>query len=465
MRKEYEDMKKKIILFIALTVLVVAGMALLASYVFSGGKYDNISWEYRNDVLTIKGEGDMPDFYYECPLDKYAEKAKELVIEEGITSVTGDTFYGFNKLEKITLPDSVNKIGDSAFDCCISLKEVDFGEGVVSIGRNAFEFCIELESVKLPESLESLGCVSFSCCEKLKTVHMGSKLKEIGWSAFDDCHEDIRFFLNEENPFLVCEDGVFFSEDKKTLLYYCNVKKNETYTIPEGIVKIAPYAFLNSENLKKVDFPQSIQIIDEMAFCNNSNLHIVTIPDSVTEIGKGAFGGCINLERVYIGKGVSSELESVFVLSACISEISVSEENMHFSSVDGVLFNKDKTKLIMYPAAKGGVVYEVPSTVNEIGRGAFSNSNFLGVILPDNLVSVGESAFSNSTIEEINIPASVTSLGENAFRDCESLKKIIYEGTMSEWKKNFSDSYYDSRTANHTVICSDGEINVETDDE
>ena len=202
-----------------------------------------------------------------------------------------------------------------------------------------------------------------------------------------------------------------------------------------------------------------------MAFCNNSNLHIVTIPDSVTEIGKGAFGGCINLERVYIGKGVSSDLYNVFLICDHFVEITVSDENPHFSSVDGVLFNKDKTKLLKYPEAKSGAVYEVPASVVGIGKSAFNGSNLSGVILPDGLDSIGEGAFGNSTIEEINIPASVTSLGENAFRDCESLKKIIYEGTMSEWKKNFSESYYDSQTANHTVICSDGEINVKTDEE
>ena len=135
----------------------------------------------------------------------------------------------------------------------------------------------------------------------------------------------------------------------------------------------------------------------------------MTIGSGATSIGSDAFTSCISLE-----------------------EMTVSPENPAYCSEDGVLFNKDKTTLLNYPAAKTGD-YVVPSSVTEIGLMAFCDCEGLtAVTLPEGLISIGQANFGHCIgLKEVVIPNSVTSIGSTAFSLCTGLTKVTIGSSVT----------------------------------
>ena len=108
--------------------------------------------------------------------------------------------------------------------------------------------------------------------------------------------------------------------------------------------------------------------LGDFAFAK-SNVSSITIPKSVITIGDGAFA--------------NSDLTS----------IEVAADNLNYSSIDGVLFNKDKTVLILYPPGRQGA-YTIPGNVTHIGFFAFANSTYLtSITIPPSVTFIDESAF------------------------------------------------------------------------
>jgi hypothetical protein len=427
--KKSKSAKKKIILIVCSLIIIIVGFTILLSR--QEGDFENISWTYENKVLTISGVGKMPEAD-EYPWWKYADKAEEIIICEGVTSVSEEAFIYFLEAKKVTIPDSVETIGHGAFEVCHLLKDVDLGNGVKIIGRGVFMGCLSLESINIPDSTEVIEGGAFNHCEKLKSVNIGKGLKKIELDPFYDVAEGVVFSISEENPHIICENDVFFTKDKSTLIYYFSGKKDECYTIPEGVESVGYRAFFQNESLRKVDFPSTLKVIDEFAFLGAS-IEIAHVPDGVEEIKRGAFSGCGKLEAVYIGKGVSSIIDGAFSFGESLSDFFVSEENLYYSSVEGILFNKDKTELIAFPANKTAY-YTVPESV----------------------VKIHADCFDYSQLVEIIIPKTVCEIGEEAFGRCKRLEKITYGGTKEQWQKFTEDIYYN--TNEHKVICSDGEL-------
>jgi len=132
----------------------------------------------------------------------------------------------------------------------------------------------------------------------------------------------------------------------------------------------------------------------------------VTIPDSVTGIGYAAFSKCLSLKSIGIGEG-----------------------NTKYSSEDGVLFDKNKTVLIHFPAGKGGH-YTIPDGVSSIGDHAFIKCiSLTSVTIPDSVTSIGALTFRDCfSLKSVRIPDSITNIKSAAFSDCRNLTSIIFEG-------------------------------------
>lgn len=150
---------------------------------------------------------------------------------------------------------------------------------------------------------------------------------------------------------------------------------------------------------------------------------------SVTEIGYGAFHDCIWITNVTIPESVIKIENLAFWWCTRLKSITVSPNNPQFSNEEGVLFNKDKTTLILCPIGKEETSYTIPDSVIRIGKNAFLDCRHLkSITIPDTVTEIGESAFSWCTLESITIPDTVTLIGKGAFHGCESLKSVYYKG-------------------------------------
>ncbi len=218
--------------------------------------------------------------------------------------------------------------------------------------------------------------------------------------------------------------------------------------------------FYNSA-IKSVYIGDGVTSIGELVFYRCESLTSVTIPDSVTSICRGAFAGCTSLTNITIPDSVTSIGAGVFYGCTGLKSITVDENNENYiNNNDGVLFNKDKTKIVMYPAGNTRTTYIIPDSVISIGERAFGCCNNLtsitipdsatsigecafegcdnltGITIGDSVTSIGEKAFQGCTsLTSITIPDSVTYIGDLAFDYCESLEYVHYTGTEDQWKE------------------------------
>lgn len=230
----------------------------------------------------------------------------------------------------------------------------------------------------IPEGTTKIASGAFSKCIGLTSITFPNSLKSIDANAFNDCINLIEYLVNEDNPNFCSIEGILFSKNKTELTLYPIGKKGD-YVIPEGTLAVNYGAFSSCTGLTSLTFPNSLK----------------SIPTN-------AFNGCVNL-----------------------MEDLVNEDNPNYCSIDGVLYSKDKTKLILYPTGKKGN-YMILNGTKTIATGAFQYCiNLTSVSIPNSLTKIETDAFNGSSLKYINIPETVTSIGDNVFYNCTSLKAIV----------------------------------------
>ena len=216
-------------------------------------------------------------------------------------------------------------------------------------------------SVTIPNSVKEIDSYAFANCYSLSTVTFSNSLKSIGYSAF-----------------------------AKT-----NLKK---VTIPNSVTEIDEFAFSGCENLSSLTLSNKLESIGGWAFESCTSLTSVTLPNSVTEIGVYAFDSCSSLKTVSIGSGLKycyTQGDGRFIFGDCIAleSITVSSSNNNYSSANGIMYDKKKTEILVYPQAKKDTSYTVPSIIKTL---YFMSTN------------------NNPYLKTITIPSSVTDIRNNA---------------------------------------------------
>ncbi len=365
-------------------------------------------------------------------------------------------FYPPKKGTSYTIPDGVVSIGNFAFAYCLDLTSVTIPESVTSIGEKAFYRCESLTSITIPEGVTSIGKQAFrDCCFNPISITIPDSVTEIGDKAFYGCGLT-SITVGENNSNYADVDGVLFNKDLSEIILYPSNKKGTSYAIPDGVASIGENAF-NGSSLTSITIPESVTSIGNSAFEFCLDLISITIPDSVTSIGNSAFANCSGLTSIMISDGVTSigasafyrceSLTSIkipdsvtsieddaFYYCSNLTSITVGENNSSYTDVDGILFNKDLSKIISYPPKKETSYYTIPESVTSLGSMAFSGcSNLTSITIPESVTSIGIWAFGDCKgLTSITIPESVTSIGNYAFVNCIGLKSItIPESVMS----------------------------------
>ena len=186
-------------------------------------------------------------------------------------------------------------------------------------------------------------------------------------------------------------------------------------------------AFINT--LSSVILPNSITKIGEYALEKCNKITTINIPDNVTEIGMFAFSQC-NLNSIYIPQNLQTISAGAFMINPNLSTISIDNQNLYFTTDNGILYNKDKTTLLFCPMNINTEI-TIPDGVTEIYDFAFSNSSCSSLTLPESLVTIGNSAFMGARgLTQVIIPDNVTKIKSRAFVGCANIKNIIWSNSI-----------------------------------
>ena len=309
-----------------LSLLLAAALLLTALTGCASGNNDRAAVEWTLDeagTLTVTGSGAMPDLDDSAasPWYELREEVVRIVISEGITAVGNRSFRFFDKLEELslpatlkrvgdgafgncpalaalTLPEGLQRIGKSAFAACSSLTEITVPGSVRTIGEDAFALCSGVTSVELREGVKEIGTETFLRCVSLKSITLPASMTTVGEGAFEGCTKLVRVEVAEGSAALRSEDGILLSTDG-TLLCCPAGKGEEICVIPEGVRRIGMGAFSFNASLREIVFPTDLREIGSGAFSLCPSLHTITLPASLKRIDPEAFEGCGELQHIY----------------------------------------------------------------------------------------------------------------------------------------------------------------------
>lgn len=335
------------------------------SMIDSGTCGENLTWTLDSEgTLTISGTGPMVDYEWaNAPWFWAWPDIVKVEIEDGVSSVGAYALCGLPQVTNVYLPDSLSSIKNHAFWGCDSLSLVNIPNSVANIDHHAFERCEALKSIRIPGSVKTIGEYAFQYCSNLDEIILENGVQSIGGCAFSD-------------------------------------------TSVETIV-----------------IPGSVETIGSNAFSSCHSLRNITLENGIKVLWGNAFNYCENLESLYIPTSVSS-IEGLGFATGCTSlkEIQVSRKNAHFLSEEGVLFNKDMTIMIRYPAKKTGP-YVIPSSVTRVGYESFESCIHLtDITIPNTVTIIEGNAFGGCIgLTTVHIPASVNSSVGGSFQNCDNL--------------------------------------------
>ncbi len=302
-----------------------------------------------------------------------------------------------DRVREITLPDGLLDIGDMAFAGCRSLERVHLPDSVRSVDAFAFALCSALTELTLPDGIEVLAFSALSGCSSLHTLHLPARLRVICGGALADCTalreltlpaglEELDPLLGgpalqalrveKGNPHFTAEDGVLYDRDKTTLVLYPPERPDRAFRLPNTVRVVNEQ--VQARHLEELALPAGLETLSPQAFDLCRALRTVTIPADAP----------------------------------------------HFAAVDGVLYSRDMTRLMLYPAARAARSYRVPDGVTDL-RGLPRRAPIAALHLPDGCRRLPLCRFAGwDRLEQVRLPADLPELPKESFRDCAALRRV-----------------------------------------
>ena len=289
-----------------------------------------------------------------------------------VTTIANSAFISKSTITGITIPNSITNIGGNAFAFCSHLKNVVVPDSVINLGGAAFQSCYGLTNAVIGDGVNAIFSYTFQSCTNLASVTLGQGITYIGAYAFDAC----------------------------------SALRN--VIIPNNVTIIDVNGFGSCYNLTNVTFGSNVISLGTRAFVACSALtNGLNLPTSLQSLGIDTFAGCSGLTSVIIPKGLTNFDSVPFVGCSSVTNIAVDAANPNFASPGGVLYNKNLSKLIVYPEGLAGSNYVIPDSVTVIGEAAFYHC---------------------PALTSMTIPRSVMDFGSYVFELCPNLHQVYFQG-------------------------------------
>lgn len=408
-----------------------------------------IQWTFdaASSTLTISGSGkiclqDGSDdlIGINAPWEKHRAKIKSVKIKQGVTSVTDYLFHSYPALTTVSIPASMQMIGEEAFAYCGKLKNITIASGVKTIEYNAFMGCTALQEITIPGSIKSLGNSIFCGCINLKKVTMKNGIESIEYGTFDYCTK-LATIIFPDSLLSVEDDAFCFTKwqanQKNGIIYAGKViysvkgKLSGNITLKAGTKAIADLAFHNQNNITGIKIPNGVQKIGRYAFVGCTKLASVSMPSTIEQVGFDIFEDTKWYQAqpngvVYAGTvvcGVKGTVKGSYTIKKGTTAIA-----------DGSFWDQQSLTTV-----------SVPGSVKIIPREAFAICEKLKeVTLGEGVTSIEYDAFINcNRLEKITFPKSLKTIGRWAFYGCSGLQTLkigsgvtlIDEGAFCECSK------------------------------
>ena len=335
-----------------------------------------------------------------------------------VTRIANYALYGCHALSTVDLPDGLTRIGNYAFSIT-SITQVNIPKGVTVIENSAFESCNKLAKVCIPAGVTKIGNNAFYECSALTELTvLATTPPTLGTDAFFNVEFDIPVYVPAKslNAYKTTKGWKEFTKLQAIVTEF--TVGGLTYEVIDQTAKTVEVINFTDELPSTATIPATVSYesknytvtaIASEAFSQNKTITEITISEGITSIGDNTFGQCYALTTANIPASLTNMGDWVFDACTALTQINVASGNTAYCSENGILFNKDKTTLICYPAGKPETDYTIPSSVTIIEENAFSDC---------------------AAITTLTIPAGVTTIGSFAFYFCTALAEMTVLATV-----------------------------------
>lgn len=363
----------------------------------------NLAYSSMDGVLFSKDKKTLVS----CPQGK----SGVYTVSAGVTTIGQNAFFGCRKLTGIVLPEGLQEIGQNAFSYT-NIASMTIPSSVITIYNDVFSGNNSLTSLTFSDTT---GWYSTDNSDNFRKRTGGTAVSADDMNAGNFKNGNSNFYYKDvpvSDNVTAFAQAVAALTENSTVSLSGQIKQTDLAAIYKAIKEASHKVKLDMSGAT------GLSSLPEQAFEGCANLQEVILPEGIASIGNFAFGACWDLESVSLPASVTSIGRDAFN-SPILLSVNVDQGNAVYSSVDGVLFSKDKKTLIFCPKGKSGS-FAIPSGVKVIGQSAFRECRKLtGVTIPDGVEKIGEEAFASSGITSLELPDSVTVIEESAFMNCD----------------------------------------------